>query len=157
MTPEEMFVGGVSVAIGVIAVIISIGNWDRCYRLSKVRWIEPIGGRTAARWTYAIGGVLLIMLGVAIAAGFGPEKKGTFCFSRIGGSSGDSNCAKNRMSPFCSAEPKRARLFSQPGAVWFRGTARLKRRLLSRHRVVRSLHGLCRCGDVPIGLLAELV
>ena len=76
MTPEELFVGGVSVTLGVIAIAISIGNWKPCYRLPKVRWIESLGGRTAARWTYAVSGALLILLGIAIAAGATPRYGG---------------------------------------------------------------------------------
>jgi hypothetical protein len=73
MNPEHLFVGGVSITLGMTAIVVSIGNWDACYRLAKIRWIESWGGRRAARWSYALIGVALIALGIAIATGFGPN------------------------------------------------------------------------------------
>jgi hypothetical protein len=73
MNPEHLFVGGVAVALGVTALLVSVGNWDACYRFSKIRWVESRGGRAAARCTYAVLGALLVMLGIAIALGFGPN------------------------------------------------------------------------------------
>jgi hypothetical protein len=73
MNPEHLFVGGVSIVLGMTAVVVSIGNWDACYRFTKIRWVESWGGRWAARWTYALIGIALIALGIAIALGFGPN------------------------------------------------------------------------------------
>ena len=74
MNPEELFVGGVAIALGALAVAAAIGNWDRCFQSAKVRWIETLGGRRTARAMYALVGIALIVLGVAIALGFGPNK-----------------------------------------------------------------------------------
>ena len=74
MNPEELFVGVVAIALGVLAVAAAIGNWDCCFQSAKVRWIETLGGRRTARAIYAFVGVALIVLGVAIALGFGPNK-----------------------------------------------------------------------------------
>lgn len=74
MNAEEVFVGGVSVALGVLAVLAAIGNWDCCFQLAKVRWLETFGGRRATRAVYALVGAALIVLGVAIALGFAPNK-----------------------------------------------------------------------------------
>ena len=73
MNPDHLFVGGVAVALGVTALVISVANWDACYRFSKIRWVQSRGGREAARWTYAVLGALLVILGVAVTLGFGPN------------------------------------------------------------------------------------
>jgi len=74
MNHEEMFVGAVSIALGVAAVVAAVGNRDSYYRLDKVHWLENVLGRRAARMVYGFVGMLLIVLGVAIALGFGPNK-----------------------------------------------------------------------------------
>jgi hypothetical protein len=75
MNLEELFVGGVAILLGLAGIVAAIGNWDRCYRSTKVRWIESLGGRAAARVFFALIGAFLIVLGAAIALGFGPNKK----------------------------------------------------------------------------------
>jgi hypothetical protein len=74
MNLEELFVGVVAVVLGLVGIVAAIGNWDHWYRFSKIRWIESIGGRRCARALYALLGIVLIALGVAIALGFGPNK-----------------------------------------------------------------------------------
>ena len=74
MNHEELFVGAVSIALGVAGVVAAIRNWDSYYQLDKVRWLETVWGRRAARIVYGFLGMLLIALGVAIALGFGPNK-----------------------------------------------------------------------------------
>ena len=74
MNHEELFVGTVSIVLGVAGLIAAIGNWDGYYQLDKVRWFEAVAGRRWARVAYAVIGTLLIVLGVAIALGFGPNK-----------------------------------------------------------------------------------
>jgi len=74
MNPEDLFVGAVSILLGVVGVIAAVGNWEVCYQLDKVRWLESVSGRWCARAVYAVIGTLLIAMGVAIACGFGPNK-----------------------------------------------------------------------------------
>ena len=74
MNHEELFVGAVSIALGLAGVVAAIGNWDSYYQLDKVRWLETVWGRRVARLVYGVVGMLLIVLGVAIALGFGPNK-----------------------------------------------------------------------------------
>jgi hypothetical protein len=69
MNHEQLFVGAVAIALGIGGLIGAIANWDPYYRLHKVRWIEKVGGRWCARLVYAVLGIGLIVLGVAIAMG----------------------------------------------------------------------------------------
>ena len=85
MNPEELFVGSVALVLGVVGVVVAIGNWDACYQFSKVRWIESKGGRRTARAAYAVCGILLIILGIAIALGFGPNRTRTGLGQRSAG------------------------------------------------------------------------
>jgi hypothetical protein len=73
MAGQDLFVGAVAVAIGVFALGSAIFNWDWSYRLWKARWVESRFGRRGARVFYVMLGVLMITLGVAIAAGLGPH------------------------------------------------------------------------------------
>jgi len=71
---SDAFVGAVSVAIGLWALGSSVFNWESSYRLSKARWFEKRYGRGGARMFYAVLGILMLVLGIAIAAGFGPNR-----------------------------------------------------------------------------------
>ena len=74
MNPEEIFVGAVAIALGSVGVIAAVGNWEVCYRLDKIRWLESLCGRWCSRALYAVIGSILIALGLAIACGYGPNK-----------------------------------------------------------------------------------
>ena len=74
MTYQDLFVGAVAVSLGVIGLLASIRNWELCYRTWKIEWIEAFGGRMAVRAVYAVLGLGLISLGLAIAGGFAPNK-----------------------------------------------------------------------------------
>lgn len=73
MIHEQLFVGGISIALGVLAIAAGASNLDVCFQLKKIQWIESRGGRGLARVTYAMLGVTLIGLGIAIAMGFAPN------------------------------------------------------------------------------------
>jgi hypothetical protein len=70
MNLEPLFVGTLSVVLGLLGLIAAIVNSDRYYRLDKVRRFEAFAGRRYARALYAVLGCLLIGLGIAIAFGF---------------------------------------------------------------------------------------
>ena len=74
MTYQDLFVGAVAVSLGVLGLLASIRNWELCYQSWKTEWIESLGGRVAVRAVYAMLGLGLIGLGVAIAGGFAPNK-----------------------------------------------------------------------------------
>lgn len=73
MSHEHLFVGGTSIVLGVLSVAAGATNHEPFFQLRKIKWIETRGGRTMARATYAILGITLIGLGIAIAMGFAPN------------------------------------------------------------------------------------
>jgi hypothetical protein len=73
MSGEQTFIGLVAVTLGGLALSAAIWNWDWCYRLDRVRWVERRWGREWVRVLYALLGAGLIGLGVAIALGFSPN------------------------------------------------------------------------------------
>ncbi len=70
MINEEHFVGAVAVVLGMATLAAAALNWEWCYRLTKIRWIEACCGRLGVRLMLALLGIALIVLGCAIAAGF---------------------------------------------------------------------------------------
>ena len=77
MTHEQLFVGATSIALGVLSVAAGASNLDVFFQFTKIKWIEMRGGRALARATYAMVGVTLIGLGIAIAMGFAPNSSVT--------------------------------------------------------------------------------
>ena len=73
MNHEQLFVGGTAIALGLVSVAAGISNQDVFFQLTKIKWIEALGGRPLARAAYALIGLTLIGLGIAIAMGFGPN------------------------------------------------------------------------------------
>ncbi|MCO6456855.1 MAG: hypothetical protein J5I93_16275 [Pirellulaceae bacterium] len=74
MQLQDVFVGSVSIAIGLLALAAAIGNWEVSFQLRAGRWFERRWGRMGARVAYAVLGASLIALGIALAAGFGPNR-----------------------------------------------------------------------------------
>ena len=73
MIHEDLFVGLVAVALGSIGLAAAALNWEHFFRIAKVQWIEVRVGRSVVRVGYALIGILLIVLGAAIALGFSPN------------------------------------------------------------------------------------
>lgn len=73
MSHEQLFVGGTSIVLGVLSVAAGASNHEAFFQLTKIKWIEKRGGRAMARATYALVGVTLIGVGIAIAMGFAPN------------------------------------------------------------------------------------
>lgn len=69
MNVADLFVAAVAVTLGAGGVAVALFNADAYFRPAKIRWIERIAGRAAARALYAVFGVALIAIGVAIALG----------------------------------------------------------------------------------------
>ena len=70
MYAEQLFVGGVAVVLGVLALTAAATNYDLYYQPRKIRWVEDRWGRSTARCVYLALGAFLCCAGVAIAAGW---------------------------------------------------------------------------------------
>jgi hypothetical protein len=66
---EHLFVGGVAIVLGTIALVAAIHDHDWYYQLPKTRWIEKRWGRRGARMFYATLGAVLLALGACVALG----------------------------------------------------------------------------------------
>ena len=65
----DLFIGGVSILLGILAIGAALLNWSYSYTLWVARNIEDRLGRGCARVFYALLGVALIVLGVTLALG----------------------------------------------------------------------------------------
>jgi small neutral amino acid transporter SnatA (MarC family) len=66
---EDLFIGSVSVGLGLILIAAAATNWPWYYTLRTSRFLESKLGRGGARMFHAVTGTLLIALGVAITCG----------------------------------------------------------------------------------------
>lgn len=66
----DWFVGGVSAAIGVTAVWQAIRPSERLFELPKLRWLAQRFGQQTTRTMLGVLGAVLVILGIAIAAGW---------------------------------------------------------------------------------------
>lgn len=73
MNIGDVFVGGVAIVLGMIVLVGGGGNFSWWFELRKARWLESRLGRQAARVLFALFGIMLILLGLAIACGFSPN------------------------------------------------------------------------------------
>ncbi len=69
----DIFVGVVSIVLGLTSLVSSIANWESVYQLRKTRWLEVRLGRSGVRIFLAVLGLSLIILGIAVALGFSPN------------------------------------------------------------------------------------
>ncbi len=77
MIYSDLLVGAVAIALGLITMSAAIFKWEGAYQLHKVRWIESLCGRRGARLFFVVLGLLLILLGGAVALGYGLNKSRT--------------------------------------------------------------------------------
>ncbi len=73
MQATDILIGAVAIALGLLPLWAAVTNWQAAYKLPSARRIETRFGRRAARIFYAALGTLLVVLGVLIASGFGPN------------------------------------------------------------------------------------
>lgn len=71
---EELFVGSVAIALGLLALAAGVLSWQAAFELRTIQRLERRCGRNVTRAILALAGLALIALGVAIALGFGPNK-----------------------------------------------------------------------------------
>jgi small neutral amino acid transporter SnatA (MarC family) len=70
MNRQDILMAAIALVLALLAFKAALGNRDHYYRLPKVRWIDERWGRRAARVWYAVMGLLLTALGVAILSGW---------------------------------------------------------------------------------------
>jgi hypothetical protein len=66
----DWFVGGVAIAIGLVALVAALRNDQRAFALPKLFWLDQKLGRGRARLVMALIGAALIALGTLIALGY---------------------------------------------------------------------------------------
>ncbi len=74
MVAQDICVGLISTSLGLFSLVSAVSNWEWFFQLRKMRWLEDRLGRTRARVTAGLLGCGLIVLGIAIALGFAPNK-----------------------------------------------------------------------------------
>jgi hypothetical protein len=65
----DWFVGSVAIVVGLVTLYGAIAQPTNFYELPKIRWFERQYGRSATRALLGAIGVLMLVLGVAIALG----------------------------------------------------------------------------------------
>ena len=75
MNPSDVFVGTLATLIGGLVFSSALMNWDWFFQLRKAKFLDDRWGRTRSRLLFAGIGIGLIGLGIAIACGWGPNKK----------------------------------------------------------------------------------
>ena len=70
MNRQDLFMAAVALLLALLAFSAALGNGEHYYRLPKVRWIDERWGRKTARVWYAVMGLALAALGVAILSGW---------------------------------------------------------------------------------------
>jgi len=73
MQLQDAIVGIVAIAAGLFLVLVGALDIQWYFQSRKTRWLEQRLGRLPARLMLAALGVLLVLLGVAIMRGFGPN------------------------------------------------------------------------------------
>jgi hypothetical protein len=74
MNGSDLFVGGVAILLGVGGLVAAIAGNDFFFRWKKLQWVDERAGRTIARLVYAIAGIALILIGIAIVQGYRPNR-----------------------------------------------------------------------------------
>ena len=74
MNTSDVLVGLISVGLGLVVVIAAWQNKDHYFELKKTAWLQGRLGRAGLRVFCFLLGLLLVVLGIAIAYGFGPFK-----------------------------------------------------------------------------------
>lgn len=73
MIPQDWFIGGIAILLGLLFVVAGSGNVEWYFQLRKINRLEERLGRRGARFTTIVLGLGLILLGGAIALGATPR------------------------------------------------------------------------------------
>jgi hypothetical protein len=77
MIPQDWFVGGITVLLGAALVTAAVGNLEWYFQLRKMNRLDERLGRRGARVTTFAVGLVLILLGGAIALSMTPRFSGS--------------------------------------------------------------------------------
>lgn len=69
MNPD-ILVGAVTIALGAFTMSAALFNWEWYYQRRRSLWLQSLLGRPGTRLFYGVLGMVLIVLGGAIAMGF---------------------------------------------------------------------------------------
>lgn len=70
MNRQDLLMAAIALWMAWFALTAAIRNRDRDYRFRKIRWIEERWGRGTARVAYAVAGLLLAVMAIAILYGW---------------------------------------------------------------------------------------
>lgn len=70
MRLHDYFIGGITIALGIIAIWHACLSWERLMHLAKYRVLVDAFGPFAARVIVAILGAALLITGTLVASGF---------------------------------------------------------------------------------------
>jgi len=73
MQLQDVVVGLVAMAAGLFLVVVGAVDIQWYFQSWKTRWLDQRLGRLATRLIVALLGILLVLLGIAIMRGFGPN------------------------------------------------------------------------------------
>ncbi|TWU60025.1 hypothetical protein Poly51_02990 [Rubripirellula tenax] len=73
MSYDEPLVGGLSIALSMIATFIAVGPWDQPYDLRSIRAVRARYGKPVARGVWIAIAVAAFSSGVAILGGIRPS------------------------------------------------------------------------------------
>ena len=72
MLMQDLFVGGVSIGLGLASLWTALLNSEAPFQLAMPKLVERQFGRFGARVVFALLGAALVTAGVAVIAGFAP-------------------------------------------------------------------------------------
>lgn len=78
MQVQDVVVGLVAVAAGLVLIAVGVLNIQWYFQSWKTRWLDRRLGRLTARIVVGLLGILLVLLGIAIMRGFGPNAELAF-------------------------------------------------------------------------------
>jgi uncharacterized membrane protein len=78
MQVQDVVVGLVAVAAGLVLIAVGVLNSQWYFQSWKTRWLDRRLGRLTARIVVGLLGILLVLLGIAIMRGFGPNAELAF-------------------------------------------------------------------------------
>ena len=73
MQVQDVGVGLVAMVVGLVLLAVGVADIQWYFQSWKTRWLDQRLGRLTTRLIVALLGILLVLLGIAIMRGFGPN------------------------------------------------------------------------------------